>query len=190
MVNNWIEGANPFKLPQPSSWWLQLLKDYDAQLVLMPSVKDCCYRLCRRVAVQDRLGLKVAAIHTHPDTVQMINHGLIPVRTVIPWAVKSDKIIRDLMACDITAQGGAEKVDKAINDAERYDAERLDRQQSQEAFERSGDAYRSLKRMKGESVSLGDVNRGRGPVRSKLERLWRDTIRKPASPGGIVLTDS
>lgn len=167
LLTNFIEGTNPFNLARPSPWWLQLLWDYDPELVVIPSCREHAYRLCRRAPREKRMGLRaVGKLHQHPDTIQMINHGLLPVATLTTWSVSSDKIIRDLMARDTWRMGGAEKVDDMINAQERASVEQTERRQQQELLYRSGDAFRSLQTQKGERVSLADVNRGRGPVRA------------------------
>lgn len=154
-MTNWIEGRNPFKLPEPSAWWLQLLKDYDPQLVLIPSVKDCTYRLAQRVRPEARRGLEqMQMLHSHPDTAQLCRFGLIPVSTVHTWAVKSDKIIRDLMARDYWRHGGGEKV-LATTEYEEQRAEAKVESDQRATLDHIGaDAYRSLKFQKGESVSM------------------------------------
>lgn len=149
MATNYIEGRNPFKLVEPSAWWLQLLADYDNQLVVMPSVKDCVYRLCRRASREGRMGLNAMRVHTHPDTVQMIQHGLIPVSSLMVEAINSDKVIRDLMARDLWRAGGrtAEGVVKIVDDIE-YREELQRRKDSRQTYtdldHRSGEAFRSM----------------------------------------------
>jgi hypothetical protein len=155
MLSNWIEGRNPFKLPEPSAWWLQLLRDYDPQLVLIPSVKDCTYRLTQRVRPEAKRGLdQMKILDTHPDTAQLCRYGLVPVATVHTWAVKSDKIIRDLMARDYRRHGGGAKVLATTEYEEQRAEQKLDAQQSETLGHVNADAYRSLKFQKGESVSM------------------------------------
>ncbi len=152
---NWIEGRNPYKLVEPSAWWLQLLRDYDDQLVLIPSVKDHCYRLTRRASHEARLGTRqMATVHTHPDTVQFAAHGLLPVATVNTWAIKSDKIIRDLMARDFNRHGGAAKVLSETEYNEELAERKKAREQSQQLDHVNNEAYRSLQFRKGSAVSM------------------------------------
>lgn len=185
-MQNWIEGRNPFKLAEPSAWWLQLLFDYDPLLVVMPSVKDCAYRLCRRVPRHARLGNLVKYLHTHPDTVQMIQHGLVPVSTLTSWAIRSDKIIRDLMARDVSAAGGGEAALKVIEASEARALERKNRAYHDDLNAVNGEAYRSLKFRKGEAVSMRDVNRGRGKA-GRLDKSDHKTVSSPRTPAGLVM---
>ena len=154
-MTNWIEGRNPFKLAMPAPWWLQLLKDYDDQLVLIPSVKDHCYRLTRRASHKARLGAsQMGVVHTHPDTVQLASLGLVPIATVHTWAVSSDKIIRDLMARDFRRHGGAAKVLAETEYAERRLEEKRDSQQADTLVHLGNDALTSLRFRTGSAVSM------------------------------------
>jgi hypothetical protein len=195
MATNWIEGRNPYKLSQPSPWWLQLLFDYDPLLVVMPSVKDCAYRLCRRVPRHGQLGRLVTHLHTHPDTVQMINHGLVPVSTLTTWATRSDKIIRDLMACDTSRVGGAEKASDMLEARERRAADRQDRQLATDLDHVSGEAFRSLQFRNGSAIAVTRPARPSAAHKSVDKRDHRSVsspaITVPARPSfaPIILTD-
>ncbi len=158
-MTNFIAGRNPFNLPAPKAWWLKVLFDYDAQLVILPSAKDCVYRLCRRVRRGARLGLSQMTIHEHPDTVQMIQHGLVPIATLTPWSIQADvsKVIRDLQARDLwKAGGGPGQGLKVATDLEyrevtaEADAE-MKRAQALDHV--SGEAYQSLLFRKGSKLS-------------------------------------
>jgi hypothetical protein len=189
-MGNYIEGRNPYSLARPSAWWLQLLHDYDPLLVVMPSVKDCVYRLCRRVPRNQRLGNLVKHLHTHPDTVQMINHGLVPVSTLTTWAIQSDKIIRDLMARDTHRAGGADKTVELLEQADLRRARALDRQQAADLDARSGEAFRSMQFRNGSAVALSGVGRSA----TRVDSLDHNPVISPRSgssrrPTQISLTD-
>ena len=205
---NWIEGPNPYRLASPSPWWLKLLWDYDPALVVIPSQKDPAYRLTRRVRREARFGLRtVGQLHTHPDTVFMIQHGVIPVATLTSWSVRSDKIIRDLMARDywrVTGgpNGNVSKVIASIEDGERWAAIAQDRRGAADTLHVAGEAFRSLKVRKGESLFPGDTARGRRGTPSTASTPARVALSGTKSvssiavpPGGrpsppsLVLTD-
>lgn len=191
LLPNWIEDVNRFSLRTPSPWWLQLLRDYDPNLVVIPSRTHACYRLCRRL--ERGKGFNPNFPHEHPDTKMMIHYGLLPIRTIVPWAVQSDKIIRDLMACDMDRQGGADVVCDRL-EAQELDAERkADQYVDAESRAVNRDAYRSLTTLQGSRVSLGDANRGRGPLRSKhavpTPRTPASASASPGHSGGIILAD-
>lgn len=175
-MNNYIEGRNPYKLAQPSPWWLQLLYDYDSLLVVMPSVKDCTYRLCRRVPRNRRLGNLVKYLHTHPDTVQMITFGLVPVSTLTTWAIQSDKIIRDLMARDTTRVGGGDGALKVIEANEQRAVERKEKTALTDLDARSGEAFRSMQFRNGSAISM-----------TKFDKLPTKTVISPRTPGRLAL---
>lgn len=178
--SNYLEGANPFRLATPSPWWLQLLYDYDPYLVVIPGIRHPVYRLCRRTALARQLGRQASIVHTHPDTVQMIQHALVPITTLVPWAIRSDKVIRDLMARDRTRLDPGETADDRLQ-AHDQAAEARQRQGQQDRFDAiGGDAFRSLQYRLGARTSLATPRvASRPPL----------PLHSPASSSGIVLTD-
>lgn len=182
MPANYIEGRNPFKLVEPSPWWLQLLSDYDPLLVVMPSVKDHAYRLCRRVPRHAQLGNLVKYLHTHPDTVQMINNGLVPVSTITPWAIQSDKIIRDLMSRDTERVGGADGTLKVIEASEARAIARRDKKTSSDLNAINGEAFRSLQFRNGSAVALGSKRLDK----SLVDKRDLKTVSSGRTKSGLV----
>lgn len=162
----WFEGRNPYSLLKPASWWLKRLFDYDAELVVMPSVKEPGYRLCRRTQHRPGLG-KLAAIHGHPDTIQMAAHGLLPVTTLTPWAVRNDpdNVIRDLRARDTWRMGAAPgKADAVVDRIESHEAVadvKKDAAYMDKLDVLTGEAFRSLQFRNGSAVAVNDLDRGR-----------------------------
>jgi len=136
----WLKTPNPLGLAEPPTWWQKLVFDYDKMLRIFPSQIEHAYRLCRRVRREARLGLQTMVIHKHPDTVLMIQHGVVPVSTVLPWAVTSTKILRDLRARDTWVQGGAEKVIDTIEKQEQRQAAA----QQQEADAQQGEMLTNM----------------------------------------------
>lgn len=159
----WVEGRNPYGLAKPSPWWLKLLYTYDPKLVVMPSVKDYGYRLCRRDRGPGAQGLgPLAVLHGHPDTKQMAAHGLIPVATLTTWAIKSDKVIRDLMARDVwNAAGPSGDPNLVVNQIE-YNEELETRRKQREADATGdaihGEAFRSMQFQNGSAISMAGKN--------------------------------
>jgi hypothetical protein len=218
-VQTWIEQLNPFNLARPGEWWLKLLHDYDDQLRVFWSQKEPAFRLARVVRREARLGLSAMTVHQHPDTVIMIQHGCVPVSTLVPWAVQSDKVIRDLMARDLWRNGGADKTVDQLEAQEAEEEARQDRNRLHNLDHLNGDAFRSLKQRKGERLVLSDANRGRhkssgvgavtvrlaqGATNSFFDRPVARTDHNPVSSlasgvgkprpgapfGGITLTDA
>jgi hypothetical protein len=168
----WVEGANPWKLPRPSDWWLQQLIDYDYELVLMPGVKDYCYRLCRRPNpdIYKLPQPDLVNLHGHPDTLQMTRHGLLPLSTVTPWAVRTDRFIRDLAARDLWAAGRGVVDD--IEYREELAQRRKERQRADRLNAINGEAFRSLQFQNGSAIALGTskLQHGRLPRRRVMGR--------------------
>ena len=155
-------GENPFNLPMPPPWWLTMLVSYDADLAIMPSKKECAYRLVQKAVSAKPMGLIANLAFAHPDTVAMIKYGVVPVATVPPWAVRSDKIIRDLMKRDVrrTAKN-ADAYEQQVLAHERAQEEKSERDLADDLQVVSGDALRSLRFRTGQAVSMTDVQRGR-----------------------------
>jgi hypothetical protein len=190
----WIAepGGNPFGLAMPPRWWLQLLITYDDQLAIMPSRTENAYRLVRYVPREQRLGLQKTIVHQHPDTQAMCRLGVQPVATVLPWAVRSDKIIRDLQARDLWRHGrSGAQVAHAIEARERADETRQDRTRADDLIHLSGEAYRSLKLRTGAARSMHDPQRGRLGKTASTDRTR--TVIGPGlatRPRGITLVTS
>lgn len=217
MARIWIAGtSNPHKLPEPPAWWQTIVYDYDKMLRILPSSKDRAYRLCRVARADARLGLQaMGEIHKHPDTVTMINHGLVPISTVMPWAVYSNKILRDLAARDSWKLEGGDP-NKIVNRMEQMEAEaerKQDARRADELGQRSSDAFKHVKALKGERLVQSETRRGRVGPTSNTDRtrakfavgapsaLPSSQVRSSAVPGGpsgkisgstrgIVLTDA
>lgn len=184
----WVEGANPWKLPRPADWWLQQLQDYDYELVLMPGVKDCCYRLCRRPnpAIYQVRWPDLVELHGHPDTLQMLQHGLLPLSTVTPWAVRTDRFLRDLMARDLWKAG------KGVVDDIEYREELAARKKERQTAERlghiSGEAFRSLQFQNGSAIAVGGKRAQHGRITPQrlmsrpFDNVDHKSVISPASP--------
>lgn len=207
MARIWIADTNPYALPEPPPWWQTLVYGYDKMLRLMPSRKDRIYRLGRLVRRKSRLGLNSMIFHAHPDTQMMIQHGLIPVSAVFPWAIHSTKILRDLKARDTWAvmpnERAADQYFKELDEAEAARDVKLKQTQyeKQDAIDR--ESFRYIQSLKGERLALGNENRGRngGTVDTDRTRVKVSGFIPSAAPGGpsgktgasipgIVLTDA
>lgn len=153
--SNWI--ADNRNSERPPAYFLQRLFDFDAMLVLMPSREQPgAYVLGRRK--QWGKGLTEAAIdavYTKPDTKMAILNGTVPVCMVfkpVSGSWNPDPLIRTLMARDIWAHGGADKVAdmlEAQEDAEKAAALEASRK---EIWDRSGEAWRSYQARTGQST--------------------------------------
>lgn len=196
---NWYPDENRFSLPAPGEWWLKLLAEYDDQLVVLPSRVDLVYRLTRRVRHEARMGLRAMIVHEHPDTVMMINYGVVPVAAMTRWSIQSDKIIRDLMARDTwrvfgkpvldahDAQKATDMVIARLDAQERAVNDEDDRRGADMLDAAGSDAFRSLQHRKGERVSMREIERGRTPSRPQS---GFKTIAKATNNSVISLSTS
>lgn len=166
---NWFPDTNPYMLPTPPAWWLQLLHDQDAALVLFPSRLGARYILARRrsatlgmpalVKVDNEL-LKMTA---GGDGDVLAAHGLVAVDTVINTSGNwTTAIFAQLRARDIWTAGGGDAyadrmdaADAAIVAAKR--AHFID-----DIDQRAKDSYRSLQ------ARTGQRNQRAGPGRAKI----------------------
>lgn len=185
MARIWIADTNKFNLPAPPAWWQKIVFDYDKMLRLLPSRKDRLYRLGRVARRDAQLGLQSMTFHTHPDTQMMIQHGLVPISSVMPWAITSTKILRDLKARDLWANGakderGLERLLDDIDESENVAAVQAERQAAQELDHRNADGYRYMKAMLGERISINEADRGRRGKTAGTDRT-RVAIAVPTS---------
>lgn len=123
-VNNWLAPRNPFNLPPPPAWVLRKLAEYDRELVIMPGVKECVYRLMRRSPAAKRL----KALTNDSELAAAITLGLIPVTSILRqpnW----HSLFLWLRSHDIWAAGGPEKAEQILNEQEAR--ERIDIEQKE-----------------------------------------------------------
>jgi hypothetical protein len=164
---NWIPAKNTWNLPEPPTWFLAGLYNFDAQLVLFPSQAAVTkgekphYMLARRRQLTAGMSDLAVLANKHPDTNFMIANGLVPVgplrfregvNTFTEAGLTS--LLDDLRARDIWAHtGGLHNPDaawKAVEDAEEA-AKAKERSNMRDMFyHRARDAYRSLKARTGQ----------------------------------------
>lgn len=148
-MRNFLQTENPFHLAPPPAWWLQMLHDYDAELVVFPSRHRMAYILARRrhfsnaMAEMNTLDKNLLRQSAGLDGDILANHNLIYVRHLIGDTVKRPAIFQWLRDNDTKAQGGAEAVASRLEDAEA-DIARQKRLVMIDDFEyRAQDAWRS-----------------------------------------------
>ncbi len=144
----WLVDANPFDLPEPPKWWQRSVLAHDKMLRLMPSQVDRCYRLCRVARREARVGLRLMGdLHKHPDTVAMVNFGVVPELTLTPQAVFSPTIIPLLRSRDRWLQfgGDPEKEIAALEQAEQQAEAQKKAVRDAEMDEVLTDSYRHVK---------------------------------------------
>ena len=156
MQNLLWDGVNPFNLPAPPTWWLQVLAAYDPDLVVMPSATEPVYRLARRARKSPgvQLALNAGLVPPHPDTLRMARAKLVPVASMLQPTIWSLKTIEELAARDLWRHGGADRVNQLLLDQEARQRQRA-KQALHDDLDRIGaDAYASYKYRTGQRVSL------------------------------------
>lgn len=177
MVANWLPDRNPYCLPKPPTWWLQLLADQDAALVVFPSRLSARYILARRrsaslgmpalVKVDNDL-LKITA---QGDGDVLADNALVAVANIVnPSGNWTTDIFRQLRARDIWAAGGADAYTDRIELAEGQLAAKKRADMIDDIDQRAIDSYKSLQARTGQRnqragsgaakiVHVGDLNR-------------------------------
>lgn len=118
-ASNYIQDTNPFKLAGPPSWWLRLLRDFDASLVVVPSRQTCVYRLAQRRRLNLPEHITNDALFNESDTKMLASYSLVPVTTILPTANWSNPLLfKELGDRAPWRQGGAEKVNARLDAAD------------------------------------------------------------------------
>ena len=158
MHANFLQSENPYHLAAPPAWWLQMLHDQDALLVVFPSRMRMAYILARRrvhsnaMAEMDTLDKNLVKQSAGMDGDVMATNNLIYVRHLIGNTVRRPEIFQWLKDHDITANGGAEKVDNRIVSIEEDIVLRKRKQMEDDIDTRAKDAYRSYQARTGQRV--------------------------------------
>ena len=186
---NFLKTENPFKLAPPPAWWLTMLHDYDAQLVVFPSRLRMAYLLARRrhfsnaIAELNTLDKNLLRQSAGMDGDILAQHNLIYVRHLIGDTVRRPAIFQWLRDHDATANGGGEKVAQRIDDLE-LDLEAQRRKAMIDDIDhRARDAYRSYQARTGRRAGFAPTSGGRAkqmpmtgftPSESPLAMFSRD----------------
>lgn len=183
---NFIKDLNRFNLEIPPTWWLQGLKDYDDQLVVVPSRTDPVYRLCRRT--RNTIGLEsVAIVDRHADTAMMYEMGLVPVTSILVKGLAWDlvNIIESLRSRDIWANGGPDAVADALDAQDELERVVRRRAFKDDIGQRAKDAYRSMMaRIGARSKRASDFHGAARP----LTAIAESAVPTPPSSIGTAAT--
>lgn len=162
MADNYFAGDS--QMPVPPEYFLQRVYDYDAQLVLFPSIaRPGCYVVARR---REGPGLRDAET-PNPDTRLCLSMGWLPVCMMTQagsnWL--PDQLIAKLMARDIRLHGGA---DQFADQMEAHEAEQKAAQAKatrDDLYARSGDGWRTYQARTGaSSIKFHDNHDPKAPV--------------------------
>lgn len=155
---NWIADENRFSAPRPPMWFLRMLWDQDAMLVILPSRIAPKYILARRREKSNRVPVLVAAhnklmAETRGSDGDMLAHyGLQGVESITgplggSW---SPAIIQQLKERDTWAVGGADAYTDQLEAAEKKVAETKRAAWLDDMDHRAKDAWRSYKARTGQ----------------------------------------
>lgn len=164
-MSNYLPNENRFKLAEPPQWWLQMLADYDSQLVVFPSRVRMCFVLARRrnksntMAELDKLDKQTLKLSAGGDGDILATNNLVFVRHLIGNSVRRPNIIQWLRDADTWAQGGADKADKLIVEAEQAQAAAKRKVMLDNIDHRARDAWRSYQARTGQRTRLAPTSR-------------------------------
>jgi len=155
---NWIADENPHKLRKPPMWFLKMLFDRDAALVILPSRTGRKYLLARRREFSMRVPMLVKAHNTlmkqtrGSDGDMLANHNLQGVDSIVghvhgTW---SPTIIADLKARDMWSAGGADQYIANLENQEQQQEQAKRKSLLNDIDHRARDAWRSLQARTGQ----------------------------------------
>lgn len=131
-MTNYIVDLNKFRLAGPPRWWLRQLMDFDNSLVVVPSRQTCVYRLAQRRRLNLPDHIVNDALFNESDTKMLASYSLVPVTTIIPTANWSNPyLFKELAERAPWRLGGAEKVNKMIEDRELAKEARINHENSE-----------------------------------------------------------
>ena len=155
--NPWV-GINYLqrdtRMEVPPAYWLQRLYDFDADLVLFPSIgTPFAYVLARRARRTGGMNAQNPEFaHAAPDTKFCVDNHLLPVckvlRTGITWSI--DNILNDLRSRDTWAAGGGEKFADKLDAGDAAAEQKRKDALKDDMYNRSGDAWRSYQARTGQ----------------------------------------
>lgn len=167
---NWIPDQNRFNLPKPPAWFLKVLWDQDAGLVIVPSRQARKYLLTRRRELSRRVFDLSRAAAQLPlarggDAAMLEQYGLLKVDAIGgnvyhgSWMRSCPAICAELRSRDLWARGGA---DKFANDLDTQEQEARDRQRAgllDDIDHRARDAWRSYQARTGQRTRVAPTSR-------------------------------
>lgn len=151
---NYLPAKNPFQMVAPPLWWLRKLWEYDRELVMLPGLTECVYRVARR----SPHGRTLTPLANESETQRLWEHGLVPVTSLVPWTAWNDDFFQWLRDHDTWALKGRERAgDAAADRLDELDAirhSRIDAAAQSTLEARNVSAYDAFKRRTGQTVTL------------------------------------
>lgn len=151
---NWIKDQNKFKLAGPPEWFLRKLSEFDPSLVIVPSRQGFYYRLAQRRKLQLPDHLVQDLLWQHSDTQMLASYSLVPVTTIVATCNWSNPLIwQELSDRAPWRNGGADKVNKHIDDQEAQTELNKQEQTDQHLTYLSKDGYKLYR----QKIGLGST---------------------------------
>jgi len=182
-LGNWIPVPNPFNLTAPPPWWLQLIYDYDRDLVVFPSRNERVYRLARRARISGGLPGDFP-IH-HPDTAIMKQHRLVSVSSLSVQLVQSAAIIPQLRDRDLW-RFSPDELGEIMDARDRAREEKDDQYLVTRGAEYHREARRTWKARTGATAFMVGGKKSRRPMEPAPDYLKSVTIRPSHSPAAVA----
>jgi hypothetical protein len=154
ILGNWDASSNPFGMVAPPPAFLQWLKEYDKELLVMPGMTEPVYRLARR----SPNAKKLKAVARDSETRRMIRVGAVPV-TSLARNPNWEGVKLWIRKADIWAAGGPEKFAKLLEQAEAADAQRQQAAADDEGYQRAISGWHGWKFRTGQATFVQDASR-------------------------------
>jgi len=143
------------KMSVPPEYWLQRLYDFDADLVVFPSIQTpFAYVLARKARRTGGMNMHDPAFDkAASDTKFCVARRLLPIcliyrHSTASWSI--DNLLTDLRSRDIWAAGGGEKFADRADAADNADDKKVRDNIRADMWNRSGDAWRSYQARTGQ----------------------------------------
>ena len=176
-MNNYIPDQNRFKLSGPPKWWLQQLWDFDSSLVVVPSRQGFYYRLCQRRKLNLTEKMVNDMLFKESDTHMLASYSLVPVTTILATANWSNPFLfEELKNRAPWRLGGAEKVNKMLDERDALQQAQLRAATEDNLVERARDGWKAYQYRTGQRTFIDATKDGRKP-----ERIRAQADGRPAS---------
>ncbi len=169
---SYYADQNPFNLLAPPAWWLRGMAAFDRDLVLIPSRLRPVHLLCRRAGRFSQGAAPLAIGHTlDADSKLYVEYGVLPVswiscsnwsmgaltymldnlRARDTWHVEGHALSEDDQRAALF--DGETKVSKALDDRDAAAEAKIARENHDNVYYASGEAWRYRQALVGERIS-------------------------------------
>jgi hypothetical protein len=154
ILGNWDASSNPFQMVPPPPAFLQWLKEYDKELLVMPGMTEPVYRLARR----SHNAAKLRTLARDSETRRMIRVRAVPV-TSLARNANWEAVKLWIRKADMWAAGGPEKFAKMLEDADAAAQAKQEAAASDEGYQRAISGWYGWKFRTGQATFVQDASR-------------------------------